>query len=145
MARYLVAGAVHRFAPPFFPYGTFVVNVTGCAVFGLLAGLANERGMMGVEGRAFLLIGVLGGYTTFSTFGFETFELLRTRKEQAVVVVGHQPNFSAFLSAALGGGHVRLEIEFKKGGAACIGFTKKIEPGQATLRWMLPPRMLRAL
>ena len=67
MARYLLAGAVHRFAPPFFPYGTFVVNVTGCAVFGLLAGLANERGMIGVEGRAFLLIGVLGGYTTFST------------------------------------------------------------------------------
>ena len=39
MARYLVAGAVHRFTPPFFPYGTFVVNVTGCAVFGLLAAL----------------------------------------------------------------------------------------------------------
>ena len=74
-----------------------------------------------------------------------TFELLHTRKEKAVVLVGHEPNFSSFLSAALSGGHVRLEIEFKKGGAACIGFTKKIEPGQATLRWMLPPRMLRAL
>lgn len=85
MARYLLAGAVHRFAPPFFPYGTFVVNVTGCAVFGLLAGLANERGMIGVEGRAFLLIGVLGGYTTFSTFGFETFELLRTARVGAAL------------------------------------------------------------
>ena len=80
VTRYLVAGAVHRVALPFFPYGTFVVNVTGCIVFGVLAGLANERGMIGAQGRALLLIGVLGGYTTFSTFGFETFELLRTAK-----------------------------------------------------------------
>ena len=80
VARYLMAGAVHRVVPPFFPYGTYVVNVTGCLVFGLLAGLANERGMMGGNGRAFLLIGLLGGYTTFSTFGFETFELLRAAK-----------------------------------------------------------------
>jgi len=80
VARYLAAGAVHRVASPFFPYGTFVVNVTGCVVFGLLAGLANERGMIGSSGRAFLLVGVLGGYTTFSTFGFETFELLRAAK-----------------------------------------------------------------
>jgi phosphohistidine phosphatase len=75
----------------------------------------------------------------------KTFDLLRTRKEKAVVVVGHEPNFSTFLSAALGGAHVRLEIEFKKGGAACIGFMKQIQPGRATLRWMLPPRVLRGL
>ena len=74
-----------------------------------------------------------------------TFDLLRARKEKAVVLVGHEPNCSVFLSAALGGGHARLEIEFKKGGAACIGFEKKIAPGQATLRWMMPPRVLRAL
>ncbi len=73
------------------------------------------------------------------------FDLLRARKEKAVVLVGHEPNCSAFLSAALGGGHARLKIEFKKGGVACIDFAKKIEPGQATLRWMLPPRILRAL
>jgi len=85
MTRFLVAGAVHRFAPPFFPYGTFVVNVTGCAVFGLLAGLATERGTIGADGRAFLLIGLLGGYTTFSTFGFETFELLRTARVGAAL------------------------------------------------------------
>jgi CrcB protein len=80
VARYLAAGAVHRVTPPFFPYGTFVVNVTGCLVFGVLAGLANERAMIGPNGRLFLLVGVLGGYTTFSTFGFETFELVRTAR-----------------------------------------------------------------
>jgi CrcB protein len=80
VARYLVAGAVHRVTPPFFPYGTFVVNVTGCLVFGVLAGLANERAVLGPNARMFLLVGVLGGYTTFSTFGFETFELLRSAR-----------------------------------------------------------------
>jgi CrcB protein len=78
VARYLVAGAVHRVAQPFFPYGTVVVNVTGCLAIGLIAGLVNERGVIGPGARLFLLVGVLGGYTTFSTFGFETFELLRT-------------------------------------------------------------------
>jgi phosphohistidine phosphatase len=73
------------------------------------------------------------------------FDLLRARKEESVVLVGHEPNLSAFLAAALGGAHARFKIEFKKGGAACIGFERKIEPGQATLRWMLPPRVLRAL
>jgi phosphohistidine phosphatase len=75
----------------------------------------------------------------------KTFELLDTRKEKAVVLVGHEPNFSTFLGAALAGERTRLKVEFKKGGAACIEFTRKIEPGQATLRWMLPPRLLRAL
>jgi len=80
VTRYLVSQAVHRISSPFFPYGTFVVNVTGCLVFGLFAGLANERGPLGTGGRAFLLVGLLGGYTTFSTFGFETFELVRTAR-----------------------------------------------------------------
>jgi fluoride exporter len=80
VARYLVAVAVHRVSPPAFPYGTFVVNVTGCVLFGLLAGLETGRGLLGANGRALLLVGVLGGYTTFSTFGFETFELVRTAR-----------------------------------------------------------------
>ncbi len=75
----------------------------------------------------------------------KTFDLLRTRKEKAVVLVGHEPNIGVFLSSALGGERCRFKLEFKKGGAACVDFAKKIEPGEATLRWMLPPRVLRAL
>jgi CrcB protein len=78
IARYLLGGAVHRLLPGFFPYGTFVVNVTGCIVFGLIAGLAESRFVIGPTGRAFVLVGVLGGYTTFSSFAFESFELLRS-------------------------------------------------------------------
>ena len=78
MARYLLGGVVHRWIPGFFPYGTFVVNVLGCLVFGLIVGLAESRFVVGPGARAFLLVGVLGGFTTFSSFTFETFELVRS-------------------------------------------------------------------
>jgi phosphohistidine phosphatase len=73
----------------------------------------------------------------------KVFELLNRRKERAVVIIGHEPNLSTLLSACLHE-RARLKIEFKKGGAACVGFATRIEPGRATLRWMLPPRVLRA-
>lgn len=75
--RYLLDGAVYRFVPPTFPYGTFVVNVTGCLIFGVLIGLAENRLVVGSVGRTFVLIGILGGFTTFSSFAFETVQLLR--------------------------------------------------------------------
>jgi phosphohistidine phosphatase len=73
----------------------------------------------------------------------KAFELLNRRQERAVVLIGHEPNLSILLSACLHE-RARLEIEFKKGGAACVGFASRIEPGRATLRWMMPPRVLRA-
>jgi phosphohistidine phosphatase len=75
----------------------------------------------------------------------KAFELLRSCKEAAVVLVGHEPNLSRLLSAALGGDRARLSFEFKKGGAACLHFEKDVGPGRATLIWMAPPRVLRAL
>ena len=77
VARYGLAGLVQRFTTPYFPFGTFVVNVSGCFVFGILAGVAEHRFALGPEARAFLLIGILGGFTTFSSFTYETFQLLR--------------------------------------------------------------------
>jgi phosphohistidine phosphatase len=75
----------------------------------------------------------------------ECFALLRKRKEAAVVLVGHEPNLSTFMATALAGEAVRMKLEFKKGGAACVDFPRRIGPGQATLCWMLPPRVLRSL
>ena len=75
--RYYLGGLVHRFVSPEFPWGTFVVNASGCFLIGFLAILAEERGPIGPAGRLFLLVGVLGGYTTFSTFGYETLTLAR--------------------------------------------------------------------
>lgn len=77
VARYLLDGAVYRFVPATFPYGTFVVNMTGCLAFGLLIGIAENRLAVGTVARTFMLIGVLGGFTTFSSFAFESIQLLR--------------------------------------------------------------------
>lgn len=73
------------------------------------------------------------------------FALLRKRREKAVVIVGHEPQLSGFMAAALGGPRQRFKIEFRKGGAACIEFGARVEAGRATLVWMMPPKVLRAL
>jgi CrcB protein len=74
--RFVVSGLVHRIVPfGAFPYGTLAVNVLGCLAIGFLGGLADLRQALGVPQRLFLLIGVLGGFTTFSTFAYESFTL----------------------------------------------------------------------
>lgn len=60
-----------------FPLGTFVVNVTGCFVIGLLLEYAAERGSLSREARLLFVTGFLGSYTTFSAFGWETYDLAR--------------------------------------------------------------------
>ncbi|MCG8614688.1 MAG: fluoride efflux transporter CrcB [Desulfobacterales bacterium] len=59
------------------PLGTITVNVTGCLAIGLLGGIAETRDIFTPEMRALIFIGFLGGFTTFSTFGFELFFFLR--------------------------------------------------------------------
>lgn len=78
VGRYLVGGWVHRALPlAVFPVGTLVVNVAGCLAIGLLAGLVEARQLFGPDLRVFLLIGVLGGFTTFSSFAYESLALAR--------------------------------------------------------------------
>ena len=78
LARYGLSGLVHRQVPfATFPYGTMAVNLIGCCAIGVIAGLAESRQLFGPEFRTFALIGLLGGFTTFSTFGYETFAMLR--------------------------------------------------------------------
>ena len=76
--RYAASGAVQRLAESSdFPYGTLAVNVVGCLAIGVLAGAVESRQILGPEARLFLMIGLLGSFTTFSTFGYETLSLFR--------------------------------------------------------------------
>lgn len=60
-----------------FPFGTLAVNLIGCFVIGFLSQLAESRGAFTAESRAFIFIGILGGFTTFSSFGNDTINLAR--------------------------------------------------------------------
>jgi len=62
---------------PYFPYANFIINVSGSFIIGILAELFEARVLVSPTMRAALLTGVLGGYTTFSSFSLETFSLLR--------------------------------------------------------------------
>jgi CrcB protein len=76
--RYLVSGWAQQASKSIaFPWGTLAVNVAGCLVIGGLSYLADTRGLLHAEARLFLIVGVLGGFTTFSAFGNETMNLLR--------------------------------------------------------------------
>ena len=75
IARYAAGGLVHRMYPGRFPLGTLLINIAGCFALGLLATLATDRGVLSASTRIFLFIGVLGGFTTFSSFGYETLVL----------------------------------------------------------------------
>ena len=78
VARFVIAGFFNRLSPILaFPVGTLAVNILGCFLIGLLYGLAESRDILGTDIRIFLFIGVLGGFTTYSTFGFESLALLQ--------------------------------------------------------------------
>jgi CrcB protein len=73
---------------PVYPVGTVVVNLVGCFIIGLLAGLiATKQLTPSVYWREFVLVGLLGGFTTFSTFSLDTLVLARTHPMQASVNV----------------------------------------------------------
>ncbi len=76
IARYMLGGWVYRWLSfTGFPYGTLAVNLLGCLLIGFLNGLAESRQMLSPEVRTMVLIGFLGSFTTFSTFGYETMSL----------------------------------------------------------------------
>jgi CrcB protein len=77
IARYLLSEYVQGKTGGSFPFGTLVVNVAGCFVIGGLTALFEGTLLPTPEARAFLIAGILGGFTTFSAFGNETLLLLR--------------------------------------------------------------------
>lgn len=87
--RYLLGGLIQRATPGTFPIGTLVINITGSFLLGLLYRYSADSAGITPEIRAMLTIGVCGGYTTFSTFSYETVRLLEDGEiGRALVYVG---------------------------------------------------------
>lgn len=85
--RYLLSNLVQRLEPwGSFPVGTLSVNVLGSAVLGFLGGLSDARSGFEAGTRLFVFVGILGGFTTFSTFSYETLALLRTGEASKAAV-----------------------------------------------------------
>lgn len=96
--RYLLSGAAQTLSQSIaFPYGTLTVNILGCLCVGVLSELIENRGLLGPDVRAFMIIGILGGFTTFSAFGNETLNLLRDGQRAASGL-----NVAAHLALCLG-------------------------------------------
>lgn len=75
--RYVITGILQKRFPHFTPAGTLAVNVLGCLLIGVLMAIVVQRPEFSQNLRLFLITGILGSLTTFSTFGYETVELLR--------------------------------------------------------------------
>ena len=75
--RHSIGIGLQRLFSTALPIGTLVVNICGCLAIGLVAGAAEARGALSPELRLLVVVGLLGGFTTFSAFGFETHDLLR--------------------------------------------------------------------
>lgn len=89
LSRYLLTGFAHRLFGESFPYGTFIVNISGCLLFGFLWGYLESRLSMlglGAATRVVLLTGFMGAFTTFSTFAFETVQLLESSQYVSAAV-----------------------------------------------------------
>ncbi|HEY3394452.1 MAG TPA: fluoride efflux transporter CrcB [Lacipirellulaceae bacterium] len=95
LMRYAMQGCVQRLSGSMFPFGTLAVNLTSCLVIGLLAGMFAGPQLIREEYRIGLAVGVLGGYSTFSTFGLESFNLANDGEFRLALL-------NMFVSCALG-------------------------------------------
>lgn len=98
VARYWLSGAVYQLADIRFPYGTLVVNVLGCLFIGFLMAAFEDRFLINPSLRIFLLIGILGGFTTYSSFSYETISMLRDGEAMLAFL-----NIASSLLLCLGG------------------------------------------
>ncbi len=76
ICRFLVQSAVQHRSPSPYPWGTFLVNISGCLLIGLVYGLSERGNLLSPDARIFLATGICGGYTTFSSFALENVSLM---------------------------------------------------------------------
>ena len=77
LLRFLVSGWAHKLMGSNFPYGTLIINTSGCFLIGFIGTTADEGSLLSANFRLLILIGFLGAFTTFSTFAYESWLLLK--------------------------------------------------------------------
>jgi CrcB protein len=105
--RYLIGGWFQKQLGPDFPWGTFIVNATGSFAIGVILALAENFPLF-PEATLFLTVGVLGSYTTFSTFGYDTLQLVSEGRVGAVLLNAFGQLFVSLGAVVLGLSLVRL-------------------------------------
>jgi fluoride exporter len=101
--RYGLSSLINSaFKQPDFPYGTFIINVTGSFAIGILASLFAARPSASEVVRTALMTGVLGGYTTFSSFSLESYQLLRDGRVEAAIIYSCSSVLLGLLAVWLG-------------------------------------------
>ncbi len=108
LCRYWLSGAVGRRYGEAFPWGTLAVNVAGCFLVGLLFHFMQERQAFGETARAAVFVGLLGGFTTFSSYGLQTFALLREGQAGYAALNVVASNLLGLLMVFAGYGAARL-------------------------------------
>ncbi|HKW57333.1 MAG TPA: fluoride efflux transporter CrcB [Candidatus Acidoferrum sp.] len=101
LARYGLQGLVQIRVPSVFPYGTLLINLSGCFFLGLIGQFALNRMVISPDWRVAITVGFFGGYTTFSSFGWETAKMLEDGEWlRATAYVGASVIFGLLLSVA---------------------------------------------
>lgn len=102
VSRFCLGNLISRIIGSALPYGTFVINIVGCFFMGLIMTMIIERGMLSAAWRLLLCVGFLGGFTTFSSFGYETLMLLQEENIVAALAYVGGSIILGLMSAALG-------------------------------------------
>lgn len=102
VSRYLVGRAAQAVFNSVFPWGTFLVNILGCLIIGLVYGFLDKGGSMTDGMRLFLTVGFCGGFTTFSTFMHENYLLFNAPEHFTVILYAIASIIAGFLMVYLG-------------------------------------------
>ena len=103
VSRFLMGNAVSKAVGSALPYGTFVINLVGCFAMGLLMTIIVDRELLSAAWRLFLCVGFLGGFTTFSSFGYEALMLLTEGRLLAALTYVSGSVVLGLAAAAAGG------------------------------------------
>ncbi len=100
--RYGLGTLVQRLHPAPFAYGTLLINILGCLVFGFIWSLAEKKTFLSYEMRVIVLVGFMGAFTTFSTYAFETAQFLKNAQSSYALLNIFLQNFLGIVAIFLG-------------------------------------------